>query len=277
MADLEDVVESLASTVTGLINTSGAPAPISVVQGWPLPDDLDAASKAGKVIVSVYAQPGATSNVTRFQWTTVQQTPAVITTTATLSGGVIILGGTITLPLNVSIFALGKSYSYAAQSGDTLATIIIQLSYLLQNVFPITISPTAIIFSNPPPDLAVYLGGQGTLLRENAREKQAFQITTWAPNQPLRMATVKAFEPGIFALDYIDLPDGTAGMLFSMRSYNTDAGQVDNFYRRDVIVTVEYGITEIIPAWTVVAASVGPAPAITSIANSTAYVVLLAA
>jgi hypothetical protein len=255
MADLEDVTAALASAITDIINASGAPAPISVISGWPLPDDLDAASKAGKVIVSVYPQPGTTSNVTRFQWNAVQQTPAVITTTATLSGGVITLGGTITLPLNVSIFASGASYSYAAQIGDTLATIVIQLSYLLQNVFPITTSPTTITFVNPPIDLAIYLGGQGSLLRENAREKQAFQITIWAPTQPLRAATIKAFEPGLFALDYITLPDMTAGMLFSMRSFNSDAGQIDNFYRRDIIVTVEYGITEILPAWSVVAAS----------------------
>jgi hypothetical protein len=255
LADLEDVTASLASAIAGIINTNGAPAPISVVQGWPLPDDLDAASKAGKVIVSVYPQPGATSNVTRFQWDAVQQTPAIITMTAALLNGVITFGGTITLPLNVSIFASGVSYSYAAQPGDTIATIILQLSYLIQYVSNISISPTTIIFASPPIDLAVYLGGQGTLIRENAREKQAFQITVWAPTQALRMATVKAFEPGLFALNSVAFQDGTAGMLFSMRSYNTDAGQIDNFYRRDVIVTVEYGITEILPAWTVVSAS----------------------
>lgn len=255
MADLEDVTAALASAITGIINTNGAPAPISVVQGWPLPDDLDTASKAGKVIISVYPQPGATSNVTRFQWDAVQQTPAVITTTVTLLNGVITFGGTITLPLNVSIFAACQSYSYSVQPGDTVATIIIQLSYLIQYTFAITTSTTTITFANPPIDLAVYLGGEGTLIRENAREKQAFQITVWAPTGALRMATVKAFEPGLFALNSVTFPDGTAGMLFSMRSFNTDAGQVDNFYRRDIIVTVEYGITEIIPAWTVVAPS----------------------
>jgi hypothetical protein len=255
LADLEDVTAALASTITGIINTNGAPAPISVVQGWPLPDDLDAASKAGKVIISVYPQPGANSNVTRFQWDAVQQTPAIITTTTTILNGVITFEGSVTLPLNVSIFAGGQSYSYAAQAGDTIGTIIAQLSYQIQYILPITISPTTIAFINPPIDLAVYLGGQGALIRENAREKQAFQITVWAPTQALRKATVKAFEPGLFALNSVTFPDGTAGMLFSMRSFNTDAGQVDNFYRRDIIVTVEYGITEIIPAWTVVAAS----------------------
>lgn len=258
MADLEEVTAALASTITDVINANAAPAPTSVICGWPLPDDLDAASKAGKVIVAVYPQPGVTSNVTRFQWDTVTQTPPVITTTAVLDNGIITFGGTITLPFNISIFAGGASYSYAAQIGDTLATIIIKLSYLLQNIFPITISSTTITFANPPADLAVYLGGEGKLIRENAREKQAFQITVWAPTQPLRMATVKAFEPGLFALNSVTLPDQTAGMLFSMRSFNTDAGQVDNFYRRDIIVTVEYGITEIIPAWSVVAASAPP-------------------
>jgi hypothetical protein len=261
MADLEEVVSSLASTITGIINANGAPAPIKVISGWPLPDDLDAITKGNPeatppippgVVVSVYAQPGAASNVTRFQWDTVQQNEANITTTATIAAGVITFGGTITLPLNVSIFAGGQSYSYAAQSSDTIASIITQLSYLIQNVFAITIDATTITFANPPPDLIVYLGGQGTMIRENARSKQNFQVTTWAPNQPLRMATVKAFEPGLFALNYIDLPDGTAGMLLFMREVPFDAGQVDNFYRRDVIVTVEYGITEIIPAWTIV-------------------------
>lgn len=254
MADLEEVTAALASTITGILNTNGAPAPISVVTGWPEPNDLTAAAAAGKVIVSVYAQPGTTSNVTRFQWDAVKQNAATITTTATIAGGVITFGGAITLPLNVAVFAGGTSYAYAAQSGDTIATIIQQLAYLIQNVFQISITSSTISFTMPPIDLAVYFGGQGTVIRENAREKQAIQITVWGPTQALRMATVKSFEASLFALNYILLPDQTAGMLFSMRSFNTDAGQVDNFYRRDVIVTVEYGITEVLPAWTVVSA-----------------------
>lgn len=255
MSDIGEVTQSLASTVNDLINAYGAPTPIAVISGWPTPNDLKAVTDVGKGIVSVYPQPGATSNVTRFQWDTVVSSPAAITVTASITGGTITFGGTVTLPFNIAISATGKSYTYGAVAGDTVATIVQQLVYLVQPDFSVSFTTTSITFAAVPYGLAVHLGGKGSLIRENARAKQLYQITTWTNSGAQRIAVVKTFEPGLYGLNAINLPDGTAGMLFSMRSFDTDAGQVDNCYRRDIIVSVEYGVTEIIPAWSVVTIS----------------------
>lgn len=254
MADFGEVSTALAATVNSLINTYGAPVPVAVITGWPLPNDLKVITDASKALVSVYPQPGGSTNVTRFQWDAEPFIPPVITLTAMLAGGFIEFGGTVTLPLNVAIFAGGKSYGYAASAGDTVASIVQQLVYLVQNDFPVAFTPTSLVFTHPPIDLAVHLGGMGWLIRENARRKQLYQITVWTKSGPIRIAVAKSFEPGLYGLNSIVLADGTAGMLFSERSFDTDAGEVDNFYRRDIVVSVEYGITELIPAWSIIAA-----------------------
>lgn len=255
MSDIEEVAETLASTIVGIINANGpTPAPLTVAPGWPVSDDLNGLLRTGSVHISIYPQAGSASNVTRWQWNWQVVQPAVLTTAASVSGGVVTFSGSITPPLNVAVTATHKVYVYSATSSDTLDTIASGLAALISVDQPATASGPVLTVPSVPADFKVVLGGMGTILRENARSKQSFQITVWAPTQALRVATSKAFEAGLYALNSIALPDGTAGMLLPMREFPGDAGQVEGLYRRDVIVTVEYGITETAPAWAIVTA-----------------------
>jgi hypothetical protein len=257
VADIEDVADALASIVTGFLTGAGG-APLTGVQtdvfaGWPEPTALKQSLAAGNVTVSVYAMPGATSAVTRHQRDWERTGTSAITTTAAVAGGTITFGGTITLPLNVTIQAPGnKSASYAAQTGDTLATLASGVATAL-NLAGVQASANgaAVTVADGGP-LTVSLGGQGTLIRENAREKQVFQITVWAPTQALRLATSRAFEALLMGLDVVALPDGSQGNIMFMRNMLNDHSQLENLYRRDVWMTVEYPITETTIAWDVV-------------------------
>lgn len=265
MADIEEVEQTLASTITDIINAAGpTPTPITVAAGWPTADDLNALLKGRSAHVSVFAPPGASSNVTRFQWDWQVSLPPSITTTAMINvaAGTVTFGGTVTLPFNVSVRASNKTYVYSAISGDTPALVAVALVTLIIVDQLATAVGGVLTVASAPPDLKCSLGGEGTLLRENVREKQSFQITVWAPTQAIRIAVSKSFEAALYALNYITLSDGTAGMLLHMRSVLSDNSETEGLYRRDIICTVEYGITETTPAWSVVDAvlSVTPVP-----------------
>jgi len=265
MADVEEVAQTLASTITTLINAQGAtPVPMTVAPGWPTSSDMNAVLKSRVAHISVFAQPGVTSNVTRFQWDWDVSSNPTLTATATVNvaAGTVAFGGTVTLPLNVSVRATNKTYVYSAVTNDTPALVAAGLAALINVDQPASSVGGVLTISHKPLDLSCTLGGQGTLIRENVREKQSFQITVWAANQATRVAISKAFEAALYGLNYITLPDGTAGMLLHMRSLVNDNSETEGLYRRDIICTVEYGITETIPAWAIVTAplTVTPVP-----------------
>lgn len=264
MADLEDVSATLASTIVGIINTAGAtPMPLTVAPGWPLSDDLNTVLKTGSAHISVFPQPGVSSNVTRHEWNWMVQSIQALTFTASVAGAAVTFGGTVTVPLNIAVKATTKVYTYSALVADTPTTVAAALAALINVDITATAAGPVLTIPSGPLDLKVTLGGTGVLIRENVREKQSFQITVWANSQANRVAVSKAFEAALYALNYINLPDGTAGMLLHMRSVVTDNSEIEGLYRRDIICMVEYGITETVPAWAVVTTSLG----VTSVAG----------
>lgn len=252
MASVEDVLDALAARIAAFLEAAGPPAVITVFPGWPLANDINAAMAAGKVLVSVYQQPGMTTNVTRFRRDWEVLTPAAISTTVSIAGDVVTFGGTITLPLNVGIRALNKDYGYTAVSGETLASLATALAALLSGDLTASASGPQLTISSAPLDFSIALGGKGVIVRENVRIKQGFQITIWAPNPTLRRAAADAFEAAMFGDDRFSLPDGTVGMLSFERSAITDVNALQAEYRKDIFTYVEFGMTEAEPAWSVV-------------------------
>lgn len=256
MADIEDVAATLASTIAGLLTGSGG-TPLNGVQtdifpGWPKPNDLKAALAAGNVQISVYPMPGATSNVTRHQRNWELVSAASITTTAAISGGVITFGGTITLPLNVAVTSEGLTANYQAVSGETLTSLASHVATACVTAgIQASASGAAVTLASNDPNAAVSLGGQGTLGRENARSKQVFTISIWAPSPSLRSTTAKAFEPYLMGLDTLTLPDGSVGHIFFQREQDNDHSEVEGLYRRDIWFTCEFPYVETAPAYSV--------------------------
>lgn len=261
MADIEDISATLASTIVDIINLAGpAPVPLTVAPGWPTANDMNAVVKTGAAHISVFPQPGVNSNATRWEWLWQVSSAPVQTLTAAVATGAITFGGTAILPLNIAVTAASKVYTYSATSGDTSALIATALAALINVDIAATAAGPVITIPSGPVDLKVTLGGQGTLLRENVREKQGFQITVWANSQANRLAISKSFEAALYGLNFITLPDGTAGMLSHMRSLVSDNSESEGLYRRDIICSVEYGITQTAPAWTVVTAPLTTIP-----------------
>jgi hypothetical protein len=256
VADIEDVSATLASTIAGLLTGSGG-VPLNGVQtdvfpGWPKPNDLKAALAAGAVQVSVYPMPGASGSATRHERDWELLTAAVVTTTVTISNGIITFGGSITLPLNVSVNSESLTATYGATDSDTLTSLASNVAAAcVASGIRAAASGAVLTLASGDPYATVSLGGQGVLGRENAREKQIFQITTWAPSQALRQATAAAFEPYLMGIDTLTLPDKSAGHIFFMKSLLNDHSELENLYRKDVWFTVEYPYVETTPAYSV--------------------------
>jgi hypothetical protein len=253
MADVEDVSQVLVTLIAGMLTGAGG-VPLTGVQtdafaGWPKPNDLNAAMTAGAIQVSIYPQAGSSTQVTRHQRQWERTGTSAITTTAVIAGGVITFGGSVTLPLNVAVAAQGRSTNYAAVAGETLASLAIAVaaSCVAAGIGASASGATVILASGGP--ATITLGGEGTLIRENAREEQIFQITVWAPTQALRQATTKAFESQLAGTDVLNLPDGSQANIRYMKHMINDHSEVENLYRADIWYRIEYPVTETTPGW----------------------------
>ena len=204
MADLADVEQALVSTAvaalypTGTVNASVLGVDCRVYRGWPLAASLDADLRAGKLNVSVYAQPNVERNTTRFpiEWKTMSvQAPLI---TLTLAGNVVTVGGTIQTG-DVATIKIGhaKAYSVAVQSTSTLAGIATALAALVAVDFTAS-SVGAVITISTGAIIIVAVGGTGTGWKELRRQQKGFQVIVWA-SSPAQRDTATALIDLAFA------------------------------------------------------------------------------
>ena len=274
MADSNDVTTALAAFVDAAIYPSGdsgasATGYATIIRpGWPLPDNLDAALAAAQVYVSVY--PEEISRITtRFErlWTS----SVVVTPTITITAAkqLITIGGTVTVGHYVSAVIFNKAASYAAQAGDTLASVATALAALLTTA-GVSATATGAVISIPTadlPDIAVANGAPGTMIQEVRRQQQSFMVTIWAPSNDARAATANIIDPLLASTDYIGpFPDTTQGWLLFRLERESDEGEKRACFRRDLCYWVEYPTTISAPAYpiTVFASSINVADGTTN-------------
>ncbi|MCQ0030386.1 hypothetical protein [Burkholderia glumae] len=97
MADVQDVLDTVAAQVAGFVYPNGTGQPsvsgkaINVFPGWPMPNQIDADMPTGVADVSVYATP-TERNTTRYQPKQKVMSIAAATLTLTAAGGTLQLG-----------------------------------------------------------------------------------------------------------------------------------------------------------------------------------------
>jgi hypothetical protein len=255
MADVSDIESTLVTTVTQAIYPNGtAQASIAnvdcrIFRGWPTPDQLDTDLAAGKVNVSIFPQP-VEQRTTRYprSWQPLALTTPALT--VAVSNTTITFGGTPSSPLNAAALVNGKGYVYSVQTGDTLTMIATGLAALVNADTSATSSGSVITIPGAK-QLAARVGGFGTVIRETKRQKRNFQISFWCPTPTLRDALVPPVDQVLADIDFLTLPDGSAGRLLYVSSPPTDRVEREGLYRRDLIYSVEYGTTDTASAATV--------------------------
>jgi hypothetical protein len=204
-------------------------------------------------------------NTTRYPRDDIEVVAPVHTLTAKVAGNAITIGGTITTPQNV-VVSCGPAlaFGYSVQAGDTLASIASGVAALLAEAFPGTSSTGAVVtMGRGAPIPNAYVASTGKVWTEQGRQEKVFWITCWCPTPALRDQLVPPIDLALRQLDFITMPDQGAARLIYHSSRESDEGEKNEIYRRDLLYSVEYATATVTTAFEVGAvtlAGVAPVP-----------------
>jgi hypothetical protein len=263
MADISDVLDVLASLVTGLMYPNGTGAQSAVgtavraYPGWPVAANLDSDLKAGKVNVSVFPT-AVESNRTRYlrKWQSGEAQPQSIFLTA--SANLIVVSGQVPAPFvshNLAVLISNVAYLYPVQPSDTLTSIAAAIASLLAVDYPGTSSVGGTITMGQSfhgAEIVTRGGTVATASRELKRQQRLVQITVWAPTPDLRTRVASALDVAFADIAFLAMPDGSAARLMYHDTPMTDMLEKAHLYRRDLRYFVEYATTQLEQAAVVV-------------------------
>jgi hypothetical protein len=250
MADFKDAGDALVTLLAGIAYPSGTSqpsitgVPVSVFQGWPNPQQLDADMAAGKAQISVWPTPNeiVAAGVLSLDW----QEPLTITPglSVVVSGQTVTLSGAASTPQNVALIVDNVPYSYAVQAGDTISSIAASLASLAGA------SSVGAVITLPGTarHIAARSGTTGTITRETRRAERLFQIIIWANAPDKRDPLASAIDAALSTTFRLTLPDGSYGQLRYRSSVQNDSYQKQAVYRRDLMYAVEYATTQSVTA-----------------------------
>ena len=268
MSDLSEVEQVLVSAIAQIVYPNGTGQPsiagtrVDIYRGWPIPADLDQDLAAGIVNISVFPNDNE-RNTTRYPREWISLPLVVPALTLTVAGNTITVGGTPSSPLNAALIVNGRAYVYPVQPGDTttsiatgLAATIVGEAYTAEDGNTIytdearnaytgeaaSFGPVITVPGNPR--IVARVGAVGTAVREVRRQKRTFQITFWCPDPAVRDLIVKPVDAALTEIDFLILPDGTAGRMIYEKSHVSDRVEREGLYRRDLFYSVEYATTD---------------------------------
>lgn len=273
MADLSDVSNALGALIGLILYPAGASGenpspvvgvPVRIEVGWPSPQSLDAAIKAGKSHISIYPRSGE-RNTSRFasDW----QDLSTVNSSYTLgvAGQAITVGGAVQTPpysaQNLVALIGGKPYLVQSVGGETTAGLASTLGALIAADLPgTTIVGSVITLPAGARITAVMVGTTGQGINEIGRQEREFQITIWSPNPADRDAIAKAIDPALRLANILTLADGSGANSTYKGSPFNDFDQKQGIFRRDLIYAVDYGTTQMQSETQIVETQLGIAP-----------------
>ena len=259
MADLLDVMDALEQIAitavfpqgTSLPSVSGHP--VDVGQGWPLAVDIDAAMKANRALVSIFAVPGATAVVEQFlndPEETVAAPVHGLSAVSTNAGFSLTGAPAVGEYVTVVVDKLGP-VTYDAVANDTASIVATALAAQIAGASALG---GAVALPNYHA-LIVRIGAPGTVARILHRQKQQFRLSVWAPSPSQRAAVSKPLDVVLKQNLRLVLPDGSQSIVRYENTMLDDKYENAGTYRRDLVFSVEYATTEVFPAYEITAVS----------------------
>jgi hypothetical protein len=260
MADMSDVERALVATLgaalfpsisyqSGDYQPSAASGSIvtKLYRGWPESANLNADLALGRAHVSIFPEP-ITRVVSRWFPAGTQQvvTAYVPTITATVSGSVVTLGGTVTAGNVVGIQCGSplKAYAYIAKSSDTLATCATALAAKVSGATSagaaITLPTGLYIAARVMVPQTVY-----TVMRQ---QQQGLRVSVWAPTPSARDALASLCDNALASLKaatgqftrFMPVNSYEAAKVDYRSTFTNDMPARDRVWRRDLCYTIEY-------------------------------------
>jgi hypothetical protein len=256
MADLSDVEAAFVTAIAATLFPSGytpgaftlstvAGCTLQICRGWPIANVTDPALLAGQAIVSVWPQPNASRDTTRYGRLPQTQTIYPITFTATLSATAtqVTFAGTCSVNQVVGVTTGGVGYAYRMLANDTPATAAAALAALIPGSVASgatlsLISPYFFTFAAVVSDT--------TQITEIGRQCQVFHVIVWAPTPAIRDTLCSLIQPAMAEARNLSLPDQTTTDIIKYRgSTSDDVVQKANLWKRTLRYETEYPTTQV--------------------------------
>lgn len=272
------LAQSIQTALQGLM-VGGQAVTAQAAVGWPSIKILQDVARVSPSIVpiAVYDRK-IVKNTTRWTPEVISQTitPATLTTSVSLpiilgfATAAITLGGTVTPGDAVSALISKPSAGTAAQVAvggvsDTPQTLAAALTAqingdpVLSTWVSASVSGPTVTLTNLSSEalkLQSYTGNGGTQIREVGRRDQGVQIVCWARTQDIRAAVVGIIT-GLIANAENNfgptMSDGTVARLMYVSDYDLEDDTLEDVYRHDFMISLEYGITTTDQLWSVLA------------------------
>lgn len=274
-------VQGAVSGVTGAITVGGKPYLVDVAIGWPPENRLqDVARSTGKGVIGIYDRKVG-RNTTR--WApydyNIIQLPSTLS--SVVSGSIIdkstgsatiTLGGPPTVGDGVSAVFLDRGLTIVtttsaefspasaqvvvAVAGDTAATMAAKLAAAINAdallstwVSAAAAGPVVTVSALSgmgPFLLASHTGNGATATREVGRRERQVQIACWTNSEMSRDAVCDPIAALLAQIEInfsLTASDGSPLRLVYDNDYDIEEGTLQDVYRRDLLVTVEFPIT----------------------------------
>lgn len=262
MADIADVGDALVNLIDNTLYPAGPDGDgayaldVAIYRGWPDPAALDAdlattpdSTTPARLHVSVWPL-AMERDTTRYPMEWQENARPVATYSAAILGNTITISGAPPDPYIVHNVGAGigghrHALVYTAVDGDTAGDIATALAALIAPVAPGTAALGADIIV-PQPYIVQFarVGVIGDIIREVARSEKGFQVTIWANNDANRQALARVLEPVLAAAIRLDMPDGSSAHLTRRGSSDIDGAERQGAYRRDLVYSIEYALTQ---------------------------------
>ena len=245
-SDVEIALALLASTAlypNGETAASAIPATVRIYRGWPNTAALDADLGAGRVNVTIFPVPEATTVTTRYlaDWL---PDPVVPTLSATVAGVSATFAGSASPGQLAGVLVGGASYVHRTVAGDTPALVAAILAAAITPTRPATAAGATLTLPGAASVIARTAADASAAL-ELRRQRQRFRITAWCPTPDLRDATAAALDAAFSATPFLTLADGTPARLTYASTTTFDQRQDAALYRRDLLYAVEFPTTQV--------------------------------
>lgn len=260
MADVEDVLAALADLATTALYSGGTSVTgdaLRIYPGWPSATQLETDLRSGVAHVNVFPMD-AERNVSRYskyEWEDSSVPDPTITVTVDGTNS-FTLGGTVSPSENVAVIVNwasgGGSFVHPAVDGDTLSSIASSLaSALSTGGIPASANGSEVTLTGAT-SLEVRVGVKGRVQREVRRQERWLQLILWANTPDQRARIGRVLDAALAAPNFISLADGSAGRMIYRGSPFIDRFQKEEAFRRDWRLTVEFGTTEMVDAYSIV-------------------------
>ena len=244
MADISDVEAALCSLIEQAVYPNGIGQPsvsnalIKIYRGWPTNRALNSDLASGIQTITVFSRENSTKDTSRYGriWKTTSRTSPTLTVTCT--GDTASFGGVGGAGQTAGLSVAGVAYSWPLTATDTPTSVAAGFASIIPDA---TSAGSALTVSSV--QVSGLVVGSGTATMETRRQEQGIMIAVWCSTPAGRDLLAGSVDNSLSGIDWFPLSDGTVARLRYHDTYETDASENANLYRRNLNYVVEYPTT----------------------------------